>query len=720
MDESITSCDVCQSVAAAIDAYYHLIEENTNNDLLQHRQERDAYKKIVLGSFEDLESKQTCTSCQDIVSKFIKDDIQPPAQGRMVFEIHEWGIWIGENTEDDSVWEGDVLFLLPLRDSMLGCDVGRMCDAQKVDMNLLRQWISCCEMSHTDQCLRSTLPAPPHRIYLIDIEQGCLVLQDPGYQYIALSYVWGNAVTIKTTKSNLDYMKRPGSIRADCGNLVIPNTIRDALRLCLQVGIKYLWVDTFCIVQDDEDTKQLHLNSMASIYANANFTIIAADGENANHGLRGIEGSAQSRNVTIDVVRFQNHKNMIIYHNKTWRPENSNWESRGWTFQEAVFSRRVLVFNGLISWTCRSASWEEHIHKPTENPAFKTKPKRLGRADFIAAQEITWPDIETWNEYVVRFNDRKLTYEKDVIDAFSGITSVFSSKFSGGILWGMPEIFFDYCIIWQPTGILRRRQVRGTSFLENDLPSWSWVGWEGEISFGTPIPSDDDPDYDDRAVEIIPTVQWRNSINPTSNSSSVKTIDYPSWAKYRWGESEKLPIGWHRELYPDDTPYYTHETIPLVRFRYPIPLENTDASKPTANRGRYLRFKTQRTWLSVGQRIAEQPVEWTSSAACLVDSNGDWAGSVRLSISQSDELPKGESCELIALSSGVAQNSGDYFGKLDEWLVPERPCESPLYEFYYVMWIERESGIAYRKAIGTVYKNVWESQRLEEVDIVLG
>jgi hypothetical protein len=42
------------------------------------------------------------------------------------------------------------------------------------------------------------------------------------------------------------------------------------------------------------------------------------------------------------------------------------------------------------------------------------------------------------------------------------------------------------------------------------------------------------------------------------------------------------------------------------------------------------------------------------------------------------------------------------------------------YEYYNVLWIEWENGIAYRKALGRVYKEAWEAQELEEVDIVLG
>ena len=76
--------------------------------------------------------------------------------------------------------------------------------------------------------------------------------------------------------------------------------------------------------------------------------------------------------------------------------------------------------------------------------------------------------------------------------------------------------------------------------------------------------------------------------------------------------------------------------------------------------------------------------------------------------------------ELIALSLAMADNKGDYLGLLDEWKMPERPKDSEFDLFYYVMWIEWETAIAYRKAVATVYKPVWENQVREDVDIVLG
>ncbi|KAH8693399.1 heterokaryon incompatibility, partial [Phaeosphaeriaceae sp. PMI808] len=55
-------------------------------------------------------------------------------------------------------------------------------------------------------------------------------------------------------------------------------TIRDAMLIYRRTGVRYLWVDALCILQDsppEELSKQI--NNMDSVYTNAHFTIVAAD-----------------------------------------------------------------------------------------------------------------------------------------------------------------------------------------------------------------------------------------------------------------------------------------------------------------------------------------------------------------------------------------------------------------------------------------------------------
>ena len=501
MHEQAGFCDTYCSIAYEINAYYQSLKAIFSNEKESSHPRKD--KKISLGTMKDLQNRSECPSCQDIVRKIVNDGNKPSVLHILNFEFdQQQGLWI----RPDPWLERPLFELWRLEYPTLAHEVGRTFDFQQINMDLLHQWITCCHASHRDHCNKIELPLPSRQIYLIDVEEVCLISAEVKIQYIALSYVWGNSETLQLTKSNLMHLQKPRSIDANIGSTKIPKTIQDAMRLVSLLGEKFLWVDCLCIVQGELDTKQLCLNSMASIHGNACFTIVAADGQIANYGLRGIGQSSQARPVSCDTVRFPCETGMVL-HRPQAPCEDSPWESRAWTFQEAFFSRRILIFNRTVSWYCRTAFWREYVNSPTEDIAYAVTHELHPNRTHLVASNPTWPDLDRWATMVEEFNKRKLTFDGDVINAFSGATSVFNSRFSGGILWGIPEMFFDHCIIWRPMKVLRRRAYN-YSLSANPFPSWSWVAWEGDIVLvGAPLILDNHPRIDDQTIKIQPVAR---------------------------------------------------------------------------------------------------------------------------------------------------------------------------------------------------------------------
>ena len=722
MEGQTAFCDACYSIASEIDSYYQFLKARfANGEQFSEPPTRlGAVNTISLGTWQDLQNRLECTSCQDIARKLIHDGKTPLAHTELIFRANRnQHLRISEASSPETVY----LHLWRLEHPNRAHEVGRLFSPQLININLLHKWISCCYTSHGEHCHNvesPNLPRPLHQIYLIDVEERCLVSASMESRYIALSYVWGDIETLQTNKSNLMHLKKRRSIGGDLGNLKISNTIKDALQLVALLGERYLWVDCLCIVQDELDTKQACLNAMGSIYSNAVFTIVAADGQNANHGLRGLGHGFENQTSSCDIVRFPYETEVLVNRPRTWLPQDSPWASRAWTFQEALFSRRILIFNGVISWFCRTAVWQEHVNSPTEDEAYAITHEPHKIKLHLAARNPAWPDLERWAEMVEEYNRRKLMFDTDVIDAFAGISSVFNSRFSGGILWGIPEMFFDYCLVWSPMKFLRRRAYNHT-LSEHTFPSWSWVAWEGDIVLvAAPPILDNHPRFDDKCIQIQPLARLYKSREPASPLSPVENIYSSLQLTHDKSRPQQLPTGWNERQYSDGAFYYIHETVPTVPFRYPIPLANENASLSLNQNGRYLHFKSQRARLYLGRELNDSRDNWTTFLACLVDNEGNWAGTIRLNIPRTDPLPKERSYELIALSLAKAVNNGDNSTFLDEWEIPERPHDSEYYEFYFVMWIEWERGIAYRKAIGTVYRPVWENQVREDIDVILG
>jgi hypothetical protein len=78
----------------------------------------------------------------------------------------------------------------------------------------------------------------------------------------------------------------------------------DSIGLVPLLEERYLWIDALCIVQDDDNVKLEELKRMAAIYASSILTIIAGDGLDAHHGLRGIRGFSGNREIEQKVQRF--------------------------------------------------------------------------------------------------------------------------------------------------------------------------------------------------------------------------------------------------------------------------------------------------------------------------------------------------------------------------------------------------------------------------------
>lgn len=100
-------------------------------------------------------------------------------------------------------------------------------------------------------------------------ERGC---------YCALSYRWGSKVPLRTTMRTLESHKRSIKDRH------LPQTFRDAMRVTRCLGLRYLWIDALCIVQDDKNDWLRQAALMGSIYENCSATIAVHSAEDCAEG----------------------------------------------------------------------------------------------------------------------------------------------------------------------------------------------------------------------------------------------------------------------------------------------------------------------------------------------------------------------------------------------------------------------------------------------------
>jgi hypothetical protein len=171
--------------------------------------------------------------------------------------------------------------------------------------------------------------------------------------YLALSYVWGDGtqVTESQTEKNFDIWDN------------MPRTVQDAITVNKELGYRYLWVDDFCINQQNSSEKFSQTAQMDKIYSGADLSIVAAAGKAKSYGIPGV---GKTRRVHHAVIRLDNS---VVF---GCGPEpsidvksDSTWSSRAWTFQEGVLSNRLLAFTDhQMTFYYQKTSWMEALGGP--------------------------------------------------------------------------------------------------------------------------------------------------------------------------------------------------------------------------------------------------------------------------------------------------------------------------------------------------------------------
>ncbi|GME46762.1 putative heterokaryon incompatibility protein [Neofusicoccum parvum] len=575
-------------------------------------------------------------------------------------------------------------------------------------MKRLRKWLDVCNESHHGRC--HNLPTwqtvdPLKELLLIDTEHGCLVQRPGATKYFALSYLWGYIPDILETKiSNVEDLKKKGAFTAKDSVFQIPQTIRDSISLVRALGERYLWVDRFCIIQDHPG-KHAVISRMDAVYANAYCTIVATDGGNADHGLRGVGLARAILQQTVDLPQCPLVTETDVGY-------ESKYHTRGWTYQELSLSARQLVFaDETVFWACQAAFWKEQMRGEPDS----------GKADeFFELPFLTWPDLGSWELFCYNYNWRELSFQEDAHVAFSGVERVIERSFPAGFLYGLPELFFDLTLLWWANEPLKRR-VKPSADNGYSLPSWSWLGWHGRVNgtAGDPVQSYVRATATSlrmvQDLRVDPLVDWVH-VGPRNGQERRIRNHYHLW-RARGEKQPAAPAGWTCEATERST-HYTSQSAPGVLFRYPLP---SAAEMPPEDEQRtwppHLRLRSSRAFFTM------TPCTFKSVPQTMVlvaDKNGRWGGVLFLNVDSRD-APFGDPCELVAVSRGSARQDrkGPASTMLADLYWEDIIKTDAVYEFYNVLWVKWKGDHVVREGVGRIEKSVWEKQNLEPIDTQL-
>lgn len=550
---------------------------------------------------------------------------------------------------------------------------GKIVNPDQIDLDLVQSWVSNCNHWHGVECTDSARGVERITVFdpfirLLDLEEDRLVeLKEPD-PYVALSYVWGTKPVFQTLMNNIEELKQPGGLSQY--HEVFPKSIRDAMTLTKTLGYRYAWVDSICIIQDSRSDKMTQLTAMDRVYTQAALTIVAAGGDNANVGLPGL--SPGSRNLTQAVAYCSSDLELVALQlDCQVAVETTRWNTRGWTYQERLLSRRYLFFvNNTVYFQCANAVWGEDYLAEHRNlqqtapmmdislskswqPPVMTKRTRyqldLQEPLVSPAQDhlrnVLFP---AYCQLIAEYTVRKMTYPTDRLNGIGGVLSILDRDGHMDFLHGLPKSVLEAAILWRPQKYLTRVPVDPITGMPQS-PSWSWAGWIGGAEY------DSEHDYNGR--------------EPLSSGS----LRARSITKMRCC-------------------YLNNSGDAKLR---------TDGTPPSPAYGLYIRTKTSRFTLTLedrsGQpkqlpRLCRFGISYTSPVSAHRDAgkyaksgNEPWLGTIRLPSRYHGRLS--EEFEFIVLSEAYTFTS--------EELLWDQSLENELFSLFNVMLVRRTNQKGY-------------------------
>jgi hypothetical protein len=335
---------------------------------------------------------------------------------------------------------------------------------------------------------------------------------------LALSYCWGEKIPPKTLTNNVADHRR-GICLAK-----LPRTFRDAVRIARALRLRYLWIDSLCIVQDSPEDLTAEISRMDQIFQGAHLVLAAVDGGDSHFGLNidsdpatGPEGApAATTGFRPRVKRDGPFRSLVSIQQGMWR-------TRGWTLQEEMLARRILYFThpsdegaGQVIWSCADKIWLEDgtTKEVTKGPfplerfppvvitvhegtyGFREEPYNYERVVDVLNLRPSKLHYQAWYALVEEYSRRRLSHPGDKLRAVRGLAKVHgqldqagSSDFEDGeqtgaadpaYLYGLWRDDMAWGLSWTSAGEWRKPETTEPPLR---LPSWSWASVAGPVSW---------------------------------------------------------------------------------------------------------------------------------------------------------------------------------------------------------------------------------------------
>jgi hypothetical protein len=319
-------------------------------------------------------------------------------------------------------------------------------------------------------------------------------------KYAALSYCWGSAVPFTTTTATLAQRKERILFAS------LPVVFQEAILVVRTLGIRYLWIDALCIIQDDAGDWERESAHMSYVFAYAFVTIGAAASTACDQSFLH-RSPKPALNIPFQSTLDSRIKGRYMVSTEPKLGDElgssfakSPWNNRAWVYQEISLSARLLVFAPtMLHMQCREVCQQEDgLRSPTYSKSFTEH-----------GFQPEWA--------IHKYSRKSLTFRRDRLGAIAGIARLLGTaltqrgyefEYLAGIWLRKDKRYTtlsdEDCLdsighptqqltgkIYNPHYTFRQLITVLTSEDTYCAPSWSWASKDEQTGHGAPINTTD-------------------------------------------------------------------------------------------------------------------------------------------------------------------------------------------------------------------------------------